>query len=703
MTDRFEESIARFRYWLPYSGRFKNERTIEQYVTAAGRLAAWARSQGRESFAELAKADLRSFLSSLPGRGGKPASASSQATIHWAIRSLFRYLAEEEGIPDIAKEITIGRPQASDRVTHLDREEIGRLLKACDGPRELAIVSVALDAGLRISELASLRVTDVCLDNLRARRILVTGKGGKTRAVIVGVSTARALLKYLGWRAKQPGADLPDLWLGVRGRLTVSGLDRLIRLAGTRAGLNVNPHLLRHSWAHMYQRRGVASDATFRVWREDGLAGPAALPGVRRACGPAAGHAVDQGFLAAGCGGCQDVASDSVALDDRWLHLVSRAEGAGMGAVRGPLALVAADGAVPVSPGAALLEEMLAGWRRQQQARRLTIRLIGERERVVRQFAAYTGCWPWQWSAAQAETWVASGGWAHSTVRSYQGALALFLEYVCDPRYGWVSECEQRAGAVPVQVFHERNTAVHVSEHEGRPERRPLTRAELQAFFDAADGHVERAAGWRRKGWLAAFRDATLFKVVYGWGLRRREAAMLDVADFAPSPAAPEFGGLGVCHVRYGKAMRGSPPRRRAVAAVMPWAVQALAQYLDEVRPRYGAHAHPALWLTERGERVSPRGIDERFAAWRAAAGLPAGLSVHCLRHSYVSHLIEDGADPLFVQFLLSPREDVHDVHHEPGGCGSLRAGGGYLRSSITQIPRRFDACAAGADARLVA
>src|SRR6516225_6428769 len=204
-----------------------------------------------------------------------------------------------------------------------------------------------------------------------------------------------------------------------------------------------------------------------------------------------------------------------------------------MGAARGPLALVAADGAVPVSPGAVLLEEMLAGWRRQQQARRLTARLIGERERVIRQFTAFTGCWPWQWTAAQAETWLSSGGWAHSTVRSYQGALALFLEYVCDPRYGWVSECEQRAGAVP-----------------------------LQAFFDAADGHVEQAAGWRRKGWLAVFRDATLFKVVYGWGLRRREAAMLDVADFAPSPAAPEFGALGVCHVRYGKAMRGSPPRR---------------------------------------------------------------------------------------------------------------------------------------------
>jgi len=56
------------------------------------------------------------------------------------------------------------------------------------------------------------------------------------------------------------------------------------------------------------------------------------------------------------------------------------------------------------------------------------------------------------------------------------------------------------------------------------------------------------------------------------------------------------------------------------------------------------------LWLTERGERISARRVDERFAAWRQAAGLPVELSVHCLRHSYVSHLIEDGADPLFVQ-----------------------------------------------------
>ncbi len=317
----------------------------------------------------------------------------------------------------------------------------------------------------------------------------------------------------------------------------------------------------------------------------------------------------------------------------------------------GPAALVLAGGAMPLRPEPALFEAMLEGWRRQQAARRLSGPLIDGRVRLVRRFQAFTGAWPWQWAPAQVEAWVTSGGWAHSTIRSYEGALAVFLDYVCDPRYGWIAECEQQVGARPVQVCHEGNTAVHASGYEGRPERRPLTRAELQAFFDVADGHVERAACSRRKGWLAAFRDATVFKVVYGWGLRRRETAMLDVADFGPNPAAPELGGLGVCHVRYGKAMRGSPPRRRAVATVMPWAAEALAQYLEEVRPRFGCGGHPALWLTERGGRISPRQIDDRFAAWRAEASLPCELSVHCLRHSHISHLIEDGADPLFVQF----------------------------------------------------
>jgi integrase/recombinase XerC len=313
----------------------------------------------------------------------------------------------------------------------------------------------------------------------------------------------------------------------------------------------------------------------------------------------------------------------------------------------GSAALVLAGEAIPLHVEPALFEAMIEGWRRQHSARRLSPSITRARERTVRRFADYVEGWPWQWRSEQLDAWVAQGHWAHSTIRGYQGSVALFLDYVCDPRYGWVEACMERVGEVPSQICHEWNTATHVVEHEGRPERRPLTRDECQLLFDVADEAVTEIAGTARKGFLAAFRDATLFKVIYGWGLRRREAAMLDVGDFSVNPAAPELGGLGVCQVRYGKAMKGSPPRRRSVASVMPWAVEALEQYLGDVRPRYGVAAlGPALWLSERGERISARRIDERFAAWRRRAG----LSVHCLRHSYVSHLIEDGVDPLFVQ-----------------------------------------------------
>jgi len=114
--------------------------------------------------------------------------------------------------------------------------------------------------------------------------------------------------------------------------------------------------------------------------------------------------------------------------------------------------------------------------------------------------------------------------------------------------------------------------------------------------------------------------------------------AMLERCDLGRNPKAPEFGDVGAITVRWGKASRGGPPRRRRVLTVWPWAAAVLEQYLEEVLPVYGA-THDGLWPTERGGRVDGTNVDLTFARLRDEVGLPKELGPHCLRHSYVTHL----------------------------------------------------------------
>jgi len=332
-----------------------------------------------------------------------------------------------------------------------------------------------------------------------------------------------------------------------------------------------------------------------------------------------------------------------------------KGSGGEAGGLAGSTAMSLASGVALLQPEEAVFEAMLEGFAAQQRSRLLAEITVAQRESVVRRFASWTNEYPWRWQPADLEEWTTAGiserKLAYSTVRGQQVALRLFMEFVADPRYGWVTECEERFGEAPVQICHEWNTAIHRADFEGRPGRRPLTRLELQALFDAADERVVTVRQRGRKGWLAAFRDAAMLKVTYAWGLRRRETVMLDVADFGRNPKVPEFDQLGVARVRWGKASKGGPPRRRSVLSTMPWAVDVLDEYLTDVRPRYEVGVGGALFPTERGGRVTGDYLNRRFVSLRDELDLPRELGgPHALRHSYVTHLLEDGWDPLFVQ-----------------------------------------------------
>jgi site-specific recombinase XerD len=124
------------------------------------------------------------------------------------------------------------------------------------------------------------------------------------------------------------------------------------------------------------------------------------------------------------------------------------------------------------------------------------------------------------------------------------------------------------------------------------------------------------------------------------------------VTDLRRNPKLPQFGQYAGVLVRYGKLSRGSPPKRRTVLLVpeMDWIITVLQQWIQEVRPLLSPGSHPALWVTERRGRLSRRGINEAFVAARDAAELPGELDLHCLRHSFITHLTEFDYPERFVQ-----------------------------------------------------
>jgi len=315
-----------------------------------------------------------------------------------------------------------------------------------------------------------------------------------------------------------------------------------------------------------------------------------------------------------------------------------------------------------LAPGVSFLPEedavfsaMLEGWSMQQQGgRNLRETSVKTVVAVIRRFQTFTGEWPWQWSASGFDEWmthlVAVKKLSPSTIRSNQYAVRLFCEYLISEHYGWAKECLSRFGTHPIQICHDWNTAHHLQDNEARPGRRPLTRTELQMLLDHADAEVGRILDAGKKGALPAYRDATLLKVVAAWGLRANEAVNLDTTDFYRNAHAPEFGSYGILQVRHGKASRGGAPKRRSVISLRAWAVTAVEDFVENVWPLMRIEGSNALWLSERATRLRTRELSERFARYRDELGLDRALTPHALRHSYATHLIEDGVDATFVQ-----------------------------------------------------
>ena len=188
------------------------------------------------------------------------------------------------------------------------------------------------------------------------------------------------------------------------------------------------------------------------------------------------------------------------------------------------------------------------------------------------------------------------------------------------------------AGAAHAGTLQQTNPAADVAPPRS-PRRIPrvLSVAEVERFLAAID--LATPAG---------IRDRALFELVYSSGLRISEAVALDRSRLYLEQACVRLLGKG--------------SRERIVPLGAP-ALAWLARYLSEARHRLcrrstaAAPATDAVFLNQRGGRLSRKGMWKRFHATSVAAGLHA--KVHTLRHSFATHLLAGGADLRSVQELL--------------------------------------------------
>ena len=185
-----------------------------------------------------------------------------------------------------------------------------------------------------------------------------------------------------------------------------------------------------------------------------------------------------------------------------------------------------------------------------------------------------------------------------------------------------------------------------------------LTRADAERLFGAAEA---RAA----EGGFHALRDLAILETFYAAGVRLSELRGLDVADLDLIADTVRVRGKG---------------RKERIVPLGAAAVTAIRRYEPRRAEVLAAAAAPdrnALFVSERGRRLSARQVQNVVAGMLQAIDEGDGVSAHSLRHSFATHLLDAGADLMSVKEML--------------GHASLSTTRIYTHTSKERLKRVYD------------
>jgi integrase/recombinase XerD len=184
----------------------------------------------------------------------KAGLSTRSATRHLSAIRRFHGFLRDEHVVDTDPTDGFDSPRLMQALPHvLSQVEVERLLSAPDtskpqGVRDAAIMELFYSSGLRISELAGLRLRDVSLEESALR---AHGKGTKVRLVPLGEKAINRIRDWLEIRAQGKVVD-DTLFLSTRGRrMSRTSLWQVVKRCARAANIrqNVTPHMLRHSFA----------------------------------------------------------------------------------------------------------------------------------------------------------------------------------------------------------------------------------------------------------------------------------------------------------------------------------------------------------------------------------------------------------------------------------------------------------------------
>jgi site-specific recombinase XerD len=255
-----------------YAGN-KAKGTVALYLESLRALESYLGAQGMPTSVEgVRREHLESYFASMLERT-KPATVSIAFR---AVQQFWKWAVSEDEISasPMARMKKPYVPEESPQV--YSEQEIGKLLTACGGRsfedrRDLAILRLFVDTGMRRGELTGIRLADVDLED---QTLTVVGKFRRPRSIPFGKKSAQALDRYLRVRAGHKFADSSALWLGRGGPLQAAGIRQVVATRAMQAGIEgAFCHRFRHSMAHYWQLEGGNETDLMRIcgWKSPAM------------------------------------------------------------------------------------------------------------------------------------------------------------------------------------------------------------------------------------------------------------------------------------------------------------------------------------------------------------------------------------------------------------------------------------------------